>query len=241
LLADMAGQAPLPDIDGEAFVRRVMAGAAASSPEVAERRHGTSPGGRLRLAVAAGVLATAAGFWLFRGQAPVEPVEIATNDSRGVPGRFVARGSAEAVPVSAEALLVQDQRLLPLEGRSLNPSAVLAVRVTNTSGVTVNLMAFARDAAGEIHWLYPAYQDPRDNPASVAIETGTRGRLMPEVVQPVSPAAGPMRVVTLMLESPLRVHDIERQLAGRAADTDLKDLFASAVVKTWSASWEEAR
>jgi hypothetical protein len=60
-------------------------------------------------------------------------------------------------------------------------------------------------------------------------------------VQPESPAAGPMRVVTLMLQSPLTVSDVERQLAGRAADTDLQDLFPSAVVKTWSASWEDAR
>jgi hypothetical protein len=138
-------------------------------------------------------------------------------------------------------LVLHDQRLLPLEGRRLNRSAALAVRVTNTSGATLELMAFARDAAGDIHWLYPAYRDAGHNPASVAIETGARDRMMPELVQPESPAAGAMRVVTLMLRSPLTVNDVERQLAGRAADADLKALFPSAAVKTWSALWEEAR
>jgi hypothetical protein len=237
LLADIAGQVPAPDLEGEAFVRRVMARASEISPEVAEPRPGRSRGRLVSSAIAAALAVAAAGF-LFQEHAPVE---IAGNDASRGTGRFVARGKSETVSVSAEVLVVHDQRLLPLEGRRLNRSGALAVRVTNTSGATLGLMAFARDAAGDIHWLYPAYRDARDNPASVAIETGSRDRLMPEVVQPEDAADGDMQVVTLMLGSPLTVNDVERQLAGRAADADLKARFPSAAVRTWSAIWEEAR
>jgi hypothetical protein len=159
----------------------------------------------------------------------------------GVPGTVTARGGAAAARLGAEVLLVRDGRLGPVAGQAVGRSDALAVRVTNLSGRTVHLMAFGRDAAGDVHWLYPGYRDERANPSSVAIASGVQDRLLDEVVQPDAPAAGPLRLVTLVSEQPLTVKEVEARLAkaAPAPTAALAGLFPGAVTREWTARWRE--
>lgn len=161
-------------------------------------------------------------------------------DPMGHPGGvFTARGgTARAERLRAEVLLVRDGKLSPVSGQDLRASDAFAVRVTNASERTVHLMAFGRDAAGDVHWLYPSYRDPRTNPRSVAIPGGTKDRVMGELVQPASPAAGPLQLVTVVSLEPLDVKEVEARLSTRKPATPVADLFPGAITIESMARWE---
>lgn len=73
------------------------------------------------------------------------------------------------------------------------------------------LMIFAVDADGEVYWFYPAWTDPADNPAAIAVEPSTRPQELPEAVrhrwQP-----GPLHLFALFLPQPLQVRTVEARL-----------------------------
>jgi hypothetical protein len=149
-----------------------------------------------------------------------------------VVGTVAARGrAAVAGRVAAEVLLVRDGRLQPLDGQTVCGAEALAVRVTNLSGRVVQVMAFGRDAAGDVHWLYPGYLDARTNPASVAIADGVKERVLDEIVQPEAPASGPMRFVTLLSSNPLKVKEVEARLAAADPAGGIARLFPDAVAR----------
>jgi len=152
-------------------------------------------------------------------------------------GTFTARGG-EARPAKAEALLVRDGKLLPLEGQRLRATDAMAVRVKNQGMRSIHVLAFAQDRAGEVHWLYPAYRDGAENPYAVEIPAGANTHLLPDLVTPESPAAGPMVVMTVLLDRPITVKEVEARLA-KSADPALA--FPGGVVNQWSISMESSR
>ena len=241
MMADLRPAANAND-DGPLFSARVLAAARSmpQAPRAIPRR------GRARAAFTAAVLAAAivAAVWLVpkarRRRAPARsPMK-----RRGrIAGTLAARGGpGTGERLSAEILLVRDGRLLPLAGRAIRKSDALAVRVTNLSGSDMHVMAFAWDAAGDVHWLYPAYLDERTNPRSVAIAAGSKPRLLGDVVQPDAPHAGPLRLVTLFAVSPLTVKDVEARLAQTPArqrgTAEMAALFPGVIAREWSARWE---
>ncbi len=151
-------------------------------------------------------------------------------------GSFIARGSSSSAISQAEILLARGGRLHALFGQTLRSSDALGVRVTNTSSRTLHLLAFVRDRAGEIHWLYPAHGDATRNPAAVEIPAGTRTRLLDELVTPDRPAAGPVRLVSVLSPTTLTVREAEARLA-RGADPVTQ--FPGAIVQPWDATWED--
>lgn len=153
-------------------------------------------------------------------------------------GVFSARGSQSSGISQAEILLARGGKLLALSGQTLGPSDALGVRVTNTSSRTLHLLAFVRDRAGEIHWLYPAYGDASHNPSAVAIPAGTRTHLLNELVTPDGPASGPLRLVSVLLPTPLTVREAEARLA-RGDDPVTR--FPEAIVRLWDATWEDVK
>ncbi|HSY39018.1 MAG TPA: hypothetical protein VLA79_05800 [Polyangia bacterium] len=229
--------------DGAAFSARLLA-AVSVTPQ--ERR---PPERRWYLGrtVVAGTLAAAAmgAVWLLASpRADVRPPASEERAQR-IAGTFAARGApAAGERLSAEILLVRGGHLQPLAGAAVRRSDALAVRVTNLSGAEAHVMAFAWDAAGEVHWLYPAYLDARTNPRSVPIAAGAQDRLLNDVVQPDAPHAGPLRLVTLMAPSPLTVKDVEARLAETPArqrrTADISSLFPRVIAREWSARWETA-
>jgi hypothetical protein len=153
------------------------------------------------------------------------------------PGIFIARGGpSNGVYVNAEVLLVRNGKLNPLKGQWLRASDALAVRVSNPTQHPVHLLAFARDAAHEIHWLYPAHIHSDGNPMAVVIAPGTKDRLMEEVVEPENPASGPMRIVTVAMPTSLTVKQAETRLT-KATDHELAELFQGAIVQQWQVTW----
>jgi len=227
--------------DGSLFSAKVLAAARSipQEPRAIPRR------GQVRAAFVAAALAAAivAAVWLVpRRGADVRPHSSAETE-RPIAGTFATRGGPGAGErLSAEILLVRDGRLLPLTGRAMRKSDALAVRVTNLSGSDMHVMAFAWDAAGEVHWLYPAYLDERTNPRSVPVAAGSKPGLLGDVVQPDAPHAGPLRLVTLLAVSPLTVKDVEARLAQTPArqrgTAQMAALFPGVIAREWSARWE---
>ena len=227
--------------DASAFTAGVLS-AARSTPQASRRPAQRRPISRTAFA---GTLAAAAvvAVWLVARPGPEVRPRITREPEQPVAGTFAARGgSAASERLSAEILLVREGRLQPLAGAAVRKSDALAVRVTNLSGADAHVMAFAWDAAGDVHWLYPAYLDARTNPRSVPIPAGARDRLLNDVVQPDAPQAGPLRLVTLIAASPLTVKDVEARLGQtpprQRRTTDVAGLFPGVIAREWSARWE---
>jgi len=70
------------------------------------------------------------------------------------------------------------------------------------------LMVFAVDVEGAVHWYYPAYEEPGQNPAAPAIQTHALGVELGEEIRHLLPV-GPVRMFTLFLRRPLRVEQVE--------------------------------
>jgi anti-sigma factor RsiW len=178
-------------------------------------------------AVAAGLLLLPTGFFL----GAKVPWRHTTS------GTFTARGG-DPRPASAEALLVRDGKLLPLAGKHLRATDALAVRVKNHGLRSIHVLAFARDRAGEVHWLYPAYQNGADNPFAVEIPAGANTHLLPDLVAPESPAPGDMTVMTVLLDRPIAVKEVEARLA---KTPDPARAFPRAQIEQWTIATEEPR
>ncbi|HEY2408936.1 MAG TPA: hypothetical protein VGI10_23185 [Polyangiaceae bacterium] len=186
-----------------------------------------APGGssaRLR-APLYGALVLAAGvcLWLLRPAAPVE--------------HFAARGGSHSAlePVSVEARLVRDGKLLPLDGAELHAGDGITARYFNRGERARYLALFALDAAGSVHWIFPAYLDPASNPSSLALAPSPEGHLLEDTVEPETPASGPLRVVAVVSDAPLSVREIEQRLAGEGRS--MQQIFSPSHVQEWSATW----
>jgi hypothetical protein len=70
------------------------------------------------------------------------------------------------------------------------------------------LMVFAVVAQGAVHWYYPAYEQPGQNPGAPAIRTRALGVELGEEIRHALPV-GPLRMVALFLRQPLRVEEVE--------------------------------
>lgn len=155
---------------------------------------------RLRLAGALGGLAAAA--------ALLAAVSLRPGPDAGL---FTARGGtsewSRRVGVELWTLENGPQRLA--RGQSLSPGAPLVAVCNNVDEAPAYLLAFGLDARGEVHWLYPAYLDRRTDPGSVRLEPSVVQRPLPESVVLEGVAEGPLRLVTVVTRSPLRVSDVE--------------------------------
>ena len=218
LFDDVKAVASAHPAEGDAFAKRVkQAIRAPQAPATARRR-------AWPMLAAAAMLVLVPSLWrvLHRSDA----------------GSFIARGSHSSGISQAEILLARGGKLLALSGQTLRSSDALGVRVTNTSSRTLHLLAFVRDRAGEIHWLYPAYGDATRNPAAVEIPAGTRTHLLNELVTPDGPAAGPLRLVSVLSPTTLTVREAEARLA---RGDDPVTQFPEAIVQPWDATWEDAQ
>ncbi len=74
-----------------------------------------------------------------------------------------------------------------------------------------HLMILAVDAAGAIHWYYPAYLEPADEPASVPIRAHVSPAPLPEKVRHEF-APGRLCIIGLFTRAPLRVAQVEAMI-----------------------------
>jgi hypothetical protein len=97
-------------------------------------------------------------------------------------------------------------------GDRLAPGDALVLAYSNPGPVYDHLMVFAVDQRYRVHWFYPAFERPGDDPAAIAIE---RGRAGVELGEQISHdyAPGKLRVFALFLDHPLPVSRIEARVA----------------------------
>ena len=74
-----------------------------------------------------------------------------------------------------------------------------------------NLMIFAVDSAGEVHWFHPSYERTGTNPSSIAIERGAAQVPLAELIQDEFPS-GPLTIHALFSDRPLHVLEVEAWL-----------------------------
>lgn len=138
----------------------------------------------------------------------------------------------------AELFYVRAGKALAAEGAALHAGDGFLVRCANASEKQTFLAVFARDAQGEIHWLYPAYSDASQNPRSIEIAAHAAEHVLDEVVEPDAPALGPMRVFALFTDAPLSVREVEARLLG-GSSANVSARFGKARIREWSVSWSK--
>ncbi|QSQ23974.1 zf-HC2 domain-containing protein [Pyxidicoccus parkwayensis] len=98
----------------------------------------------------------------------------------------------------------------------------------------VYLLAFAQDARGEVHWLYPAHLRDDANEPSVRLEPSAEPRALNEVVVLDEPAQGPLRLVSVVTREPLGVRDIESLAPEERAPEALRKRWPESSVESVS-------
>jgi hypothetical protein len=133
-----------------------------------------------------------------RIQAPTTPVSRGgTNESVLEPALHLFRtmGEHETAPV----------------GRTMRADDGILIAYSNPGSELKYLMVFAVDQRGNVHWYYPAYERPGENPAAAPIRTQALGvELGEEIRHPLTP--GPLRMFALFLPRPWHVDQIERMV-----------------------------
>jgi hypothetical protein len=102
---------------------------------------------------------------------------------------------------------VGDHQTEPVAG-TIHADDGILIAYSNPGAELSYLMVFAVDAQGGVHWYYPAYEQPGQNPAAPAIRTHALGVELGEEIRHALPA-GSLRMVALFLRRPLKVEEVE--------------------------------
>jgi hypothetical protein len=204
LIARVAVPAPSP----AGASQRVMARLDDATSPIATRRRWPAFGG-LALAASAAVALAIALHWP-RAHGP----------------ELVARGGgvhslARDVNVSVYA---SEATLRPLhDGAAISANTAFAVSYRNL-GAPAYAVVVAVDAAGDLHWIAPAYLSTATDPSSCPLGLNADDTVLPNATVLDSPAPGPLRVFVLVTPSPIHVSELE-QLA--------RPIDASALLARW--------
>jgi|GEM_PF-1071007 len=94
-------------------------------------------------------------------------------------------------------------------GEALGPDDGLLFSYTNLgSAPLANLMIFAVDSSGEVHWFHPAYEREGTDPSSISIQKGAAQVPLAELIQDKFPA-GPLTIHALFSHRALHVLEVE--------------------------------
>jgi hypothetical protein len=126
----------------------------------------------------------------------------------------VARGiTAERAEAPAVHLYraVGDHQTEPVT-RTIHAQDGLLIAYSNPGAELSYLMLFAVDVQGGVHWYYPSYEQPGENPGAPAIQTRALGVELGEEIHHALPV-GPLRMISLFLRRPLRVKEVEEMVS----------------------------
>lgn len=223
LIGDLEA-APKLELSEAEFVSRVMAECATSGARglVVSRSRRVAPWATGFLAAAAAVLLAVL---------PMRRDE-ASDQVRARGGNAGAR-LAEA---SADVYLARGTTLQRLADTTLGTGDRLAVRTVNKSSEKRYFMAFVIDAVGEVHWLFPAYEDAASNPEAPELPAQQEARVLPETVELVAPAAGKLRVVSMLTDRRLNVKEVEGRLQS-LPKLPLARVFPESDLREWNCTW----
>jgi hypothetical protein len=214
-----------PKPPDERDVQAVMARLRAQPPV---RRTLWSPGWRAGLAAAC-VAMLGAALWLARPER--------------TPDLFAARGAGHAHSlerhVGVELLSAGAPPVRLRSGVVLPLGTPLFAHYRNLGETPAFLLLFAQDAAGELHWLYPAYLVAGEEPRSVELVPSVRETAMPEAVVLEAPAAGPLRVFALVSARPLSVLEVEHLGKRPLTEERLRAHWPEASLTLWTLLLQE--
>jgi hypothetical protein len=220
------------EVESEAFVARVMA-----KREATVLSNSTRSPRLVRLAW----LAAAAVFLLGAGMGVRYRYR---SGHQGNEDTWTARGrrhEARSDQPATEILAIRGGQLRTVDSQPLSPGDAFAVRFVNPGHAKYYLAAFALDAAGAVHWIYPEYADSTTDPRSVLLPAAQQETLLPQVVEPDRPAHGPLQVVALVTSDPVSVKQVEAALrdvpSGLPAASALANAFTRPLIREWRSSW----
>ncbi len=127
-------------------------------------------------------------------------------------GRFAPRGSGTARWAAKVGIDLWALEAIPRKldaGSEIGAGAALVAGYANASAAPAYLLAFALDARGRLHWLYPGWQDPGADPASVRLEPSAASRALPESVMLDDVEPGVLRCVFVVSHAALHVSSVE--------------------------------
>jgi hypothetical protein len=126
---------------------------------------------------------------------------------------FAARGTREheLTRLVGITLFALDGELRPLAaGSRVTADTAYVAAYRNAGRAPAYALVFALDAAGDLHWLYPAFTDATADPPAIALAPTPVPALLADAVVLEQPAPGPLVLVAIVTSAPLRVSDIER-------------------------------
>ncbi|CAN5856759.1 hypothetical protein BH11MYX4_BH11MYX4_45670 [soil metagenome] len=219
-------KAPLADVDSDAAIEDVMrllptaiADASAARPRPRMARWSLL-GGALAAALAMSALIIAPRMLHSRGEDP---------EAFGARGTPMGTSIARAVGISVSHSSGSGDALAP--GAHVRPDDAYAVQYKNLLRDPVYLLAFAVDAAGTVHWLCPAYLDPRSNPAAAALSPSITEASLPSAMQFEAPSSGRMRFIAILSPLPLHVLDVEALRGTELSTASLRARWPTADVR----------
>jgi hypothetical protein len=192
-----------------------------------------------RWAAGIGALLASAAAWMLLARVPGDspiPGSPANGDEFRARGGSSIAGLERDVSVELHMLRGQEPvELVPgavVERDSKYVASYRNVRALERGESYMTL--FALDQEGVLHWLYPAYEKPGDDPSSPPLARGATERAMPSMVVLDRPSVGAMRFVALVTTAPLRVSQIEALSAEELTLTALRRHFPGASLREWS-------
>jgi len=122
---------------------------------------------------------------------------------------FHARGSDEplSIRVFVHAAGAPDQRRPLNAGTRLRRGDGFSIDLTGIPPAAAHVLAFLRDASGDVHWIAPAWIDAAERPRAVPVTNEAFPGVTPE-----SPAPGAADFCTAITDTPLDVALLDRAL-----------------------------
>jgi len=133
---------------------------------------------------------------------------------------FAARGTREheLTRLAGITLFALDGELRPLAaGSRVTAGTAYVAAYRNAGRAPAYALVFALDAAGDVHWLYPAFTDAATDPTAIVLAPTPVPALLADAVVLEQPARGPLLLVAIVTAAPVHVSDIERMQHSLAA------------------------
>lgn len=213
LIADLAAPVPVAPGAVEAILSQLP-----NSTPVAR------PRSRHVWTLAGGLVLAAAGVLLIPRLAPEQ-------------GSFSARGGDKlswGQKVGAEVFVLGNSLVKLEAGAQVTSGVALVASYHNVNSTPAYLMVFGRDAQGELHWVYPGFEDPKSDPESVRLLPLHTRQVLPDSVVLDSLPAGELELVCLITREPLRVSRIESLPPAERKLSNLRAKFSDARITSLS-------
>jgi hypothetical protein len=130
--------------------------------------------------------------------------------------------------VGAEVFVLGDALVKLEAGARVSPGVALVASYHNVDKAPAYLMVFGRDVRGELHWVYPGFEDAKKDPESVHLLPLQARQVLPDGVALDDLPAGELELVCLITREPLRVSQIESLPATQRNSFDLRTRFVGA-------------